>query len=307
MVLAVVLGEHGRTQTLQDYEFMKLLIDSHSSLISHNPYWSPQKKELRLLQMEKMGSKKQIQGGDDGVSFSSSAAMLRIDQDQYLKIWRESILKAGLKFEEEKKVMVGTGKSGPNEAEQNEGLVGRSFQPVLYFTKQNCIDAYLPTSVQLCIWMQLWTAGETSRNWCQPEAKWTRSVPAFVRELCQKSAKKWVPGIFKTMERTVVLGLLGDPLCQHIAVRKLNTAEKRKTVIGVDHYYDKYWDNIGNKRLLLSIQELIRFGSDGSNGESVDEEGDNAEWNEEIAKFHEKWDLVGNPCALSILSKQKKI
>ncbi len=43
------------------------------------------------------------------------------------------------------------GKRGRNEAAQNKGLVGRSFQPFLYVTMQNGIDTYLRVSFQQCI------------------------------------------------------------------------------------------------------------------------------------------------------------
>ncbi len=111
-----------------------------------------------------------------------------------------------------------------------------------------------------------------------------------------------MPGIPKTIERTVQLWRFRDPLCQQISIRELNTAEKQKSVICVDQYSDKYWDSTGNKRRFLRIQALIRFVADESNVESVDEEGANAEWNAAIAKFHEKWDIEGKPCALSRLS-----
>ncbi len=59
--------------------------------------------------MERTGSNKKIQGGGDGVGFRAPRQMLRMDPDRYLKILRESIIRAGLKLEEEKNVTVGTG------------------------------------------------------------------------------------------------------------------------------------------------------------------------------------------------------
>ncbi len=59
--------------------------------------------------MERTGNNKQIQGGGGGVGFRAPRQMLRMDPDRYLKISRESIIRAGLKLEEEKNAMVGTG------------------------------------------------------------------------------------------------------------------------------------------------------------------------------------------------------
>ncbi len=77
--------------------------------------------------------------------------MLRMDPDRYLKISRESIIRAGLKLEEEKKVMVGTGNVDEMKQHKSEGLVVHSFQSFLYVTTQNCTDTYLRVSVQSCI------------------------------------------------------------------------------------------------------------------------------------------------------------
>ena len=95
----------------------------------------------------------------------------------------------------------------------------------------------------------------------------------------------------------------GDPLAQQVPIRKLDTVQKRKALIGFEKYTDKYWDNTGNKRRFLRIQRLVRLVSKEGNIETVSEEGSDAEWNDAIVKFHAKWDIGQKPRALSTILK----
>lgn len=59
--------------------------------------------------MERTGSSKQVQGGGDGIGFRPPLQMMRTSPESILKISKESIIRASLKLEEEKRVMEATG------------------------------------------------------------------------------------------------------------------------------------------------------------------------------------------------------
>ena len=280
--------------------------------------------------MERTGSSRQVQGGGDGIGFRPPTQMMRTSPESILKISRESMVRANLKLDEEKKVMEATGnvdemrkqkmKTWVDVLSSRYFMLRRRHELLRSSSERNMaagasgILGHSPSTVEADAPFQS-SSTEGAVALPQPQSTFEaantsirrESIPVSTRvaDLSQAVQKRWVPGIPKTIEKAVHLWRMGDSLSSQVALRKFSTAEKRKEVIGLRVYSDKLWENTGNKRRFLRLKALINLVVEGSSIQSVEEEGRDAEWKDAILKFHDKWDVDGKPRSLSSILKHK--